>query len=427
MSSLDLLTANDEIGVYPRSQYAAGKSPSPRAALEEDISAEIVIIGAGFTGLNAALTLARAGKDVVVLEASRIGFGASGRNGGQIHIGQRQDQHFLEKLMGKQDAKSLFELGVEATKYVMGFAEQFDIGLVRGHAHTVFGKKEMRAEHDYAHYLREEYGYDEISTLDRDAMFEEVASPAYHGGVIYQGAGHCDPLALAFGVAGLAEEVGARIFECSRVVSLEPLATEHAKIKADQVILACNGYLGNLHPPTAKFVMPINNFIIATKPLGERARELIPNNYSVSDSKFVVNYFRHSPDQRLLFGGGESYGYQFPKDIKGKAEKAMLQIFPKLAGTPIDYAWGGTLGITFHRMPYLAHQGKLWVAAGYSGQGVALASFYGHALGRAILGDDADFALAASLPHRPFPGGAKSRHALLVAAMLYYQMRDQFK
>lgn len=427
MSKLDLLTTNDKLGSYPLSHYARGVDDKALPSLKGEQKASVCVIGAGFTGLNAALTLAKAGVDVVVLEASRIGFGATGRNGGQIGTGQRVDVDELEEKYGFDNAKAMFDIGVAAHGHVVDQCREYmiDIGYQAGVAHAEFDAKGKNHAYASAEYLASKYGYDKVECIDD--MNAHVSSPKYSGGTIDWGAGHGDPLALAFGAAKAAIKAGAKIYENSRVISMENGArTEHGVVHADHYVLACNGYLGDLDREVSKFVMPINNFIVTTEVLGAiRAMELIPQNIAVADSKFVVNYFRRTPDHRLLFGGGESYGYKFPRNLAAKAYAPMLDIFPQLKGVKIDNAWGGTLAITMNRLPYVRRRHNIWTASGYSGHGVALASFCGHLIGEAMQGDSPEFDIMASIEHTKFPGGTTMRHPLLIAAMLWYQLRDK--
>lgn len=429
MSRLDLLTANDVSGQYPASQYAAGVKAKARPSLKGANKADVCIIGGGFTGLSAALTLAERGYQVVLLEAQRVGFGASGRNGGQIGTGQRIEVDALEKTEGKERAKALFALGVEAHDYVLKLCKKhkIDIGYQKGVAHFGFHARETDHAARIVERLEEDYDYTQAEAIAPDQVSEFVGSSVYHGGAVDWGSGHGDPLALALGLARAAEKAGAVIYENARVTQIEPqITTDHGHVDAPITLLACNGYLGQLHEPTARHVMPINNFIVATEPLGEaQARALIPQNTAIADTKFVINYYRLSPDHRLLFGGGESYGYRFPKDLAQKARKPMLEVFPALRDAKIDYAWGGTLAITMSRMPYIRRFGALYTAAGYSGHGVAMANYMGHLCALAIDGETQGFDLMASIKHQPFPGGTTMRHPLLVAAMLWFQLRDK--
>ncbi len=429
MSRLDLLTANDQQGIYPASHYSSNKNPKPRARLEGEIRTDICVIGAGFTGLSAALSLAEMGYKVIVLEAQRVGFGASGRNGGQIGSGQRLEPDELEKQFGFERAKAMFELGHQAHDYVLEICRKhnIDIGYQKGIAHLENTSSDVRSLHERVEKISKRFNIKDLDLIDTVNKGEFISSELYAGGVCHWDGGHGDPLALALGVAKAAEKAGAVIYENSRVTELLPHAkTKNGAVKADYLLLACNGYLGDLHRKTGRYVMPINNFIVATEPLGEvNAKALLPKNTAVADSKFVVNYFRRSPDHRLLFGGGESYGYRFPSNLAEKARKPMLQVFPQLKNTKIDYAWGGTLAITMSRLPYVAREGNLFVSAGYSGHGVALANYMGHLIAQAIDGDSRGFELMAAVKHRAFPGGKTMRHPLLIAAMLWYQMRDK--
>ncbi len=427
MSKIDLLTANDELGSYPSSHYARGLDEPAMPPIQGAHKTSVCVIGAGFTGLNAALTLAKSGVDVIVLEASRIGFGATGRNGGQIGTGQRVDVEELEKKYGFERAKAMFDIGVAAHDFVVGQCREYmiDMGYQAGVAHAEFDEKSTKHGHIGAEYLASKYGYDKVECIDD--MSAHVNSPKYAGGIIDWGAGHGDPLVLARGVAKAAIKAGVKIYENSRVLNFEDGAgTENGIVHADHYVLACNGYLGGLDQEIAKFVMPINNFIVSTEVLGaERAMDLIPQNIAIADSKFVVNYFRRTLDHRLLFGGGESYGYRFPKNLAAKAYAPMLDIFPQLKGVKIENAWGGTLAITMNRLPYMRRRKNIWTASGYSGHGVALASYCGHLIGDAIYGDCPEFDIMASIEHSKFPGGTAARHPLLVAAMLWYQLRDK--
>lgn len=428
---MDLLTANDRTGEYPRSWYAASIDalpPFPRA--EGDIRTDVCVIGGGFTGLSAALHLARAGLKVTLLEAQRVGFGASGRNGGQVGMGQRRDQDELEEMFGQIRARALWDMAAESVALTRSLAAEAGVAFHDGIIHADHRARFVPHSLAYAEKLNRDYGYDKIRGLEREETQALVGSPAYHGGAIDMGSGHLHPLGYALGLARLAQEAGVAIFEQSKVVELpnapaEPVKTEHAKVTADHVILACNGYLGKLAPKVGARVMPINNFIIATEPMPEQQEEIIRNNHAVADSKFVVNYFRFSQDHRLLFGGAESYGYRFPKDIAALVRKPMLEIFPQLKDTRIDYAWGGTLAITMNRMPHFARVGHVLTASGYSGHGVAMATLGGKLAAEAVEGRAEGFDLMASVPTPRFPGGAALRWPLLVAAMLWYGFRDR--
>jgi len=301
---------------------------------------------------------------------------------------------------------------------------------VPGLIHADHKARFVAHSHGYAEKLARDYGYDRIKPLSRDEIRAKVGSEAYFGGVEDMGGGHLHPLNYALGLARAATAAGARIFERSRVdwvSESEPvrIGTSKAKVTARYLLWAANGYLGHLDKRIAAKVMPINNFIVATEPLGDLADELIPENQAVADSKFVINYFRLSDDKRMLFGGGESYGYRFPADIAAKARAPMIEIFPQLVQAKIDYAWGGTLGITVNRMPHFERiAGNILTAGGYSGHGVAMATLGGKLAAEAILGQAGKFDLMASVPTLRFPGGPAMRTPLLVFAMLWFSLRD---
>ncbi|MEL6121003.1 MAG: FAD-binding oxidoreductase [Pseudomonadota bacterium] len=431
---LNLLYANDKRGAYPPSWYAAtATAPGPYAPLEGEVTADVCIIGAGFTGLSAALHLAEAGRRVVVLEAQRVGFGASGRNGGQLGSGQRMDQHYVQKLVGREDADKLWALAEDTKALVKSLVAKHNIKchLKPGIAHMGFHKSEVTDEHAYADFLAERYGYTHVEKLDFEAAQAICPSPRYVGGTIDRTAGHLHPLAYAFGLARAATAAGAMIHEETEVLGIDDgapatIRTTNGTVKAEHVILACNGYLGGLNGHVAARVMPINNFIAATEPLGDDAARVLAEDVAVADSRFVLNYFRLSHDKRLLFGGGETYGYRFPADIAALVRKPMTEIFPHLRDVRIDYAWGGTLAITMKRLPYLKRIApNMLSASGYSGHGVGNATHAGKLMADAICGDADGFDTMSRIPTQPFPGGTALRHPILVLAMTWFALRDR--
>lgn len=430
------LHRNDATGVYPESWYAVTASGVvERPAWTGEGRADVCIVGAGYTGLSAALHLAERGYDVVVLEAHRAGWGASGRNGGQLGSGQRVEQPELEARFGVGAAQRLWELGESAKTLARDLIgrHHIDCDLRPGILHAAHRPRYVADHERYARHMREHYGYQAMRFVPRDEVREMVGSPGYHAGVLDTDAAHLHPLDYALGLARAAEAAGARVFERSEVVSVDAAADRpvvhlrDGRLTCDHLLLACNGYLENLSPAIAARVMPINNYIIATAPLGEeRARSLIRDDVAVCDSRFVVNYFRLSADRRLLFGGGESYGARFPSDIRAFVRRPMLLVFPQLADVPIDYGWGGTLAITMDRLPCFRRIGpNALSASGYSGHGVAMATLAGQVLAEATAGQAERFDLFAALPSTRFPGGTLLRWPILVLAMAWYSLRDR--
>jgi gamma-glutamylputrescine oxidase len=428
----NLLYSNDTPGEYPASYYAASAQPLERfQPLDGSIECEVCVIGAGFTGLSAGLHLAEAGRDVVILDAHRVGWGASGRNGGHVGSGQRVEQGVLEDWLGKDEARSLWQVAEASKAIVKWLIARHDIecDLRPGILHCMHRARYVEGAKAYVRKLNETYHYPHIRFVDRDEMRQMVGTEAYHGGTLDSDAAHLHPLKYVLGLARAAQTAGVRIFEQSPVESYGPgeVRTTKGRVKAENIVLACNGYLGKLDDDVAARVMPINNFIIATEPLDEAmAREIIRDDVAVSDSKFVINYYKLSADRRLLFGGRESYGYRFPGDIKSFVRKAMLEIYPQLSGARIDYGWGGTLGITMRRMPYIRQlRPGVLTASGYSGHGVAMATLAGKMISDAITATSPQFDAMARVPAQRFPGGPAMRWPLLVAAMAWFSLRDR--
>ncbi|NNF24027.1 MAG: FAD-binding oxidoreductase [Rhodobacteraceae bacterium] len=428
------LFRNDRPGAYPDSWYAASTElPPKRAPLTTARTADVAIVGAGFTGLWAALELARRGVDVVVLEAHRAAFGASGRNGGQVGSGFNKSQSWLEARLGAPAARALWEMAEEAKAQLRDFCASHapEARYLPGVADCEYTAKDTEASHEEAAFLHKRYGYDQITPLDKAGVRDLVRTELYGGGRLDMGAGHLHPLRYGLALAREAERAGAVIFEGSAVTAIaegDPatLTTGNGHVTARHVILAGNGYLPGIAPPVAARVMPINSFIAATAPLGAHAGDVLGRDIAVADSKFVVNYYRMSEDRRLLFGGRESYSIGFPSDIKTKLVARMTHLFPQLEGVKIDYVWGGTLGITMTRLPCVMRIGSnILNASGFSGHGVALSGFAGKVMAEAIVGQTARFDILSTLPIPRFPGGAAARAPLLTLAMTWYALRDR--
>ncbi len=433
---MNLLFSNDRLGEYPPSLYAETRLPlEPFPQQRGEARADVVVVGAGYTGLSAALHLAEAGFDVMVLEAHRVGFGASGRNGGQLGSGQRLEVDALERMAGVPAAHRLWDMAEEAKALTRDLAARAGVPVADGIAHAFRKPAEFGHAQGMIEKLARDYGYDRIEALDRAAFRALVPSDAYVAGELDHGAGHLHPLNLALGMARLADAAGAKIHELSHVHHIRHgtrageksvVQTGKGRVICDQVILAGNGYLGHLDDHVAARVMPINNFIVATEPLGARAAQVLARPIGVHDTKFVVNYWRLDPEGRLIFGGGENVSYRFPKDIAAKVRAPLLEIYPDLADVRLTHAWGGTLAITMNRMPCFARPAPNCLSAsGYSGHGLALATLAGKLMAQAVAGQAQGFEAMAALPSPPFPGGAALRWPLLVAGMGWYSLRDR--
>ncbi|PCJ93505.1 MAG: FAD-dependent oxidoreductase [Hyphomicrobiales bacterium] len=393
---------------------------------------DVAIIGGGYTGLSAALHLAQKGVRVAVLEANRMGWGASGRNGGQIHSGQRQDPEWFEARYGLQAAKDYFELGNEGVKLVHDLADQHGIEceLKPGLLHASHKQSYIGEYQEHVENLNKNYNGN-LQWLDAAETAKRLGTESYFGAIYDPSGGHLHPLKFALGLAKAAQKAGAVLFEHSAVTGLEKgacytLTTTEGSVVADQVLLCCNGYLpAGLAPQSDARVMPINNFIAATRPLTSDEIPIIRDECA-SDSRFVINYWRMSADKRLLFGGGENYSSRFPGDIKSFVRKPLAQIYPQFKDIEIDYAWGGTLGVTVHRVPFFSQlKPGLWTASGFSGHGVTIAPLAGQILAEAVLDDTARFDAFAKLPTPAFPGGRLLRWPTLVAGMCWYALRDR--
>lgn len=418
------------------SYYAAtSRETVTTAPFDGSVRTEVCVIGGGYTGLAVALHLARRGTQVVLLEQSRLGWGASGRNGGQAHVGLRRDQAWFEARVGMDGARRYWQLALAARAHldwlINTYAVQCDFR--PGYLHVDHRARCSADTRRQVEHLRQVYHYPYLRFVEREELRSLLATEAYCSASLDTHSGHLHALNLALGIARAAVSHGAQLHEGVEATSLHHdqegwrVCTARGEVRAQQVVLACNGYLRGLCAAVERRVMPINNYIAVTEVLGERrAAALISNGAAVSDSRFVVNYFRLTPDQRLLFGGGENYSYRFPTDIAAVVRPRVLAVFPQLKGVRFEYAWGGTLAITPTRMPLVCElEPGLINASGYSGLGVLLAPYAGKAIADALHGERAAFELLAQLPPPAFPGGAALRWPTLVAAMSFHALRDR--
>ena len=423
------------MSTYPDSYYfATAKGIQQRPALAGAERADVCVIGGGFTGLSAALNLAEAGMSVILLEAERVGWGASGRCGGLIGSGQRHEVLDTEKQFGYQRSRLLWDLAEAAKQEIRDriMKHQIDCDLQDGQLVGVHKPSYLGWAHELAEVLAERYDYPDTHALDAEATRAMVATDTFLEGFFDPHALTIHPLNYALGIAQAANDAGVRIFENSRVTGYtktDPatVSTDNGHVDCSFVVLACNGYLRKLEPRVAGKIMPINNFIITTEPLGEeRARQLISGRYGIHDTRFVVNYFRLTDDYRLLFGGGENYRRGFPNNIGRFVRPYMLEVFPQLEDVAIDFAWGGTLSVTMNRYPHFGRlQPNLYFAHGYSGHGISIANFAGKLMAEAITGMSSRFDVMADLPIHTFPGGTLLRYPGMVLGMLYYSIKDR--
>ena len=423
----------------PTTYYqATATEPFPSAPpLTEPVTADVCVVGGGYAGLSAALHLARQGAAVTLLEASRIADGASGRNGGQVHNGFRHDPHWFETRLGADFAQRIGALASEAREHLDWLIRTYNIDAQYqpGLLHLCHKRSYVAETRAHVEEVMSRDPKAGLRFVDLEETRSLVNSNNYYGGYLDGRSGHLHALNLALGMARAASQHGAKLYERSAATHITrstaagwEVHTAKGSVKARSVIIAGNGYLRNLQPAVEARVMPINNFIVTTEPLGrEGAERLIRGRLAVSDSRFVVYYFRITPDDRLLFGGGETYSYRFPGDIAGMVRRHhLLRVFPQLKDTRIDYAWGGTLAITSSRLPFIREiEPGLFNASGFSGQGIVVAPFAGQALAQAIgNGDRRIFDLLSQFPVRRFPGGELLRWPILVAAMSWYALRD---
>jgi glycine/D-amino acid oxidase-like deaminating enzyme len=429
-----LLQTLQETREHTASYYAASaKWTTKHQPLQGSIEADVCIVGGGFSGVSSALHLAERGYSVVLLEANRIGWGATGRNGGQVIGGIGHNPAQFERHIGRAGVRAIWEMGVECVDIIRERVAkyQIDCDLRWGYCDVALKPSHLR---DFVAYQKaqEASGYPhKLRLLDAEETRGLVKSERYIGGLLDEtGNGHVHPLNLCLGEARAAEQLGTRIYEQSRVQKIDygphPVVhTEQGQVKARQVVLCGNAYLGRLVPRLASRVLPAASFIIATEPLGERERDVMTRRLAVCDPRTVLDYYRLSADGRLLFGGMSNYSGLAPRDVTATMRGKMLKVFPQLADVRIDYTWGGQMGIGLNRMPQLGRlHGNVYYAQAYSGHGVAPTHMMGKLIADSIAGVEERFDVFARIPHRPFPGGRLLRRPALALGMLYYRLKD---
>ena len=424
-------------GDHAQSYYRASAHAMPeRPALDGDLSADVCVIGGGFTGVNTAIELAQRGLSVILLEARRIGWGASGRNGGQLIRGIGHDVSGFAKHVGEEGVRYLERAGIESVALVgerirehgidcdlrWGFCE---LANTSAQFAAFKGEQEHLAAMGYAHETR---------LVGAEDMPQIVGSTLYAGGLVDMGSGHLHPLNLVLGEAQVAESLGVRIFEHTEVLELIHGDTAHVRcaggtVRANSLVLACNAHLEELEPRLSGKVLPAGSYIIATEPLSQAlANELIPQNLALCDQKVGLDYYRLSADRRLLFGSACHYSGRDPADIAAYMQPKMLKVFPQLAGTAIAFQWGGKIGITANRFPQVGRLQQfpnVFYAQGYSGHGLNVTHWCARLLAEAIhAGHSQGLDIFSQVPHMTFPGGKALRSPLLALGMLWYRLRE---
>ncbi|WP_370635759.1 NAD(P)/FAD-dependent oxidoreductase [Salinicola sp. DM10] len=416
------------------SYYAASANPAPeRPPLSGQIDADVCVIGGGFTGISSALHLAERGLRVVVLEATRIGFGASGRNGGQIVNSYSRDMDVIEAKYGQTTAQALGSMAFEGNQIIRSRIADYAIrcDLKEGNLFAACSNKQMQGlvEHKA---LWERYGHRQLELLDAQGYRREIGSERYVGALFDHSGGHLHPLNLVLGEAAAFESLGGVIHEHSPVVEIrhgDPVVihTAQGQVRAERVIVAGNAYLNGLLPELEGKSMPCGTQVLATAPLdADTARELLPNDACVEDCNYLLDYYRLSADNRLIYGGGVTYGGHDPASIEAVIRPNLEKTFPQLKGVKVDYTWSGNFLLTLNRLPQFGRiNHNVYYAQGYSGHGVTCTHLAGRLMAEALSGELERFDAFADLPHTPFPGGRLFRVPLTALGAWYYRMRDQ--
>jgi len=416
------------------SYYAASANAAPLAApLSGDIQADVCVVGGGIAGLSTALHLAERGYRVALLEGHRIGWGASGRSGGQAIFGYASSQQKLVAAVGKGAARQLWDFSIEALDLLKDRVarHRIDCDLHWGQMHTAIKPRQRDELQEWQRELVDDYGYTSVRILERPEVESLLATSRYCGALYDSRSGHLHPLNYTLGLAAAAREAGVVIHEGSQVTAIDRgdparIVTAKGSVRARHVALCCNAYIDGLEPSLRSRIMPVGTYIIATEPLGEaRITQLMRENIAVTDINFVLDYFRRSADHRLLFGGRVSYSGLDAFDTAKATRKRMLAVFPQLADVKIDHAWGGYVDITMSRAPDFGRVApNIYYLQGFSGHGIALTGIAGKFVAEAIAGQAERFDVYTRIRHRTFPGGRLLRTPALMLAMLYYRMRD---
>jgi gamma-glutamylputrescine oxidase len=421
------------------SYYAASAAVQPRhPRLEDSVDCDVCVVGGGISGISTALNLAERGLRVVLLEEHCIGWGASGRSGAQAICGVASGEHKLEKLLGAEDTRRIFDVTAEGLRLIRERVARhaIDCDWTPGQMHVAIKPRQETELRAWVEEMNGRYAYGSLRYVERDELRSLVASERYLSGTFDSASGHLHPLNYTLGLARAATAAGVTIHEDTRALAFEKpggaaagrvrVSTARGEVHCDHLALCGNAYIGNTAPALARKIMAVGTYIIATQPLGaERAANLIRNNAAVTDINWVLDYFRRSADHRLLFGGRVSYSGLDPFNTSHATRARMLAVFPQLADVKVDYSWGGYVDITMNRAPHFGRLApNVWFLQGFSGHGIALTGIAGQLLAEAIGGSASRFDVFAKIPHRDFPGGAALRRPALVLAMLWYRLRD---
>jgi gamma-glutamylputrescine oxidase len=407
-----------------------------RPSLQGEARADVVVVGGGIAGLSAALHLAKRGYHVALLEARFVGYGASGRSGGQTIFGLAAGQKALAAQVGQSDAKRLFDLSIEALDCTQELIREYgiDCDYQGNHVHVATKPRHIRELQDWLRELHEHYGYRSARFLNRDELQDHVRSDLYLAGLLDPRSGHLHPLKYTQGLARAAEREGATIYESSQVLRYVSGAstgdvvvhTASGHIRCNHLILCGNAYIDGVAPPLSRRILGVGTYIIATEPLDTgRAAALLPSNAAIADINWILDYFRLTADRRLLFGGRVSYSAMDPPRLAESMRRRMVRVFPALSAVEVDYTWGGYLDITMSRAPDFGRlEPNVFYLQGFSGHGMSLTGLGGKLIAEAVAGSAERFDIFSRIPHRDFPGGKLLRRPSLVLAMLYYRLRD---
>lgn len=419
---------------HVNSYYAASRQPKvDYPELTERVECDVCVIGAGYTGLSTALFLLESGFKVTVLEASKVGFGASGRNGGQIVNSYSRDIDVIEKQVGTEQARLLGEMAFEGGRIIRERVAKYDIkcDLKDGGVFAAITPKQLQ-HLEAQKRLWERFGHKQLEILDSKRIREVVGTERYIGGMLDMSGGHIHPLNLAIGEAAAVSSLGGSIYEQSPATRIERGAnpvvhTPKGQVRCRFVVVAGNAYLGGLLPELSAKSMPCGTQVITTEPLSEDvARSLLPQDYCVEDCNYLLDYFRLSGDRRLIYGGGVVYGARDPADIEAVIRPKMLKTFPQLKNVKIDFTWTGNFLLTLSRLPQVGRLGdNIYYSQGCSGHGVTFTHVAGKALAEALRGQAERFDAFAALPHYPFPGGRLFRVPFTAMGAWYYSLRDR--